>query len=70
MQRLCGFPPFYEDANIDLFDQIKMGKYDFPSPQWDSVSKDAKDIINNLLVVEPGKRWDCEKLLSLPWVNQ
>ena len=29
---LSGSPPFYEDTNEKLFDVIKNGKYEFPSP--------------------------------------
>jgi calcium/calmodulin-dependent protein kinase I len=36
--RLCGFPPFYDDDNVVLFDKIKKGEYDFPSPSWDNIS--------------------------------
>jgi len=50
---LCGFPPFYEETNQELFETIKKGKFDFPSPYWDDISDMAKDLINNLLVVDP-----------------
>ena len=35
---LCGFPPFYEENNQKLFDMIKKGEFEFPSPYWDDVS--------------------------------
>jgi len=35
---LCGFPPFYDDDNFVLFEKIKRGEYDFPSPSWDNIS--------------------------------
>jgi hypothetical protein len=35
---------------------IKAGEYDFPSPFWDDVSDLAKDLIRNLLVVNPSSR--------------
>jgi len=66
--RLCGFPPFYAENNQDLFDLIKKGEYDFPSPYWDNVSEPAKDLIKNLLVVDPTKRYDEDKILSHPWI--
>lgn len=43
-----------------LFEKIKKGKYDFPSPSWDHISTEAKDIIRNLLIVDPSKRMSCE----------
>lgn len=38
--RLSGFPPFFdeENDNLRLFEKIKKGKYDFPSPTWDFIS--------------------------------
>ena len=38
VNRLCGFPPFYEENNKELFEKIKKAEYEFPSPYWDSVS--------------------------------
>ena len=35
---LCGFPPFYEDDNAQLFEMIKKCDFDFPSPYWDDIS--------------------------------
>jgi calcium/calmodulin-dependent protein kinase I len=66
--RLCGFPPFYDDDNLVLFEKIKKGQYDFPSPSWDNISSDAKNIIKSLLVVNPEKRMTPDELLRHPWV--
>ncbi len=38
---LCGFPPFFSEYSEELFDLIKNGKYDFPSPDWDDISKEG-----------------------------
>lgn len=68
---LCGFPPF-RSAKRDqdeLFDLIQEGDYEFLSPYWDPISDDAKDLISNLLVVEPHKRFSAEKALSHKWVR-
>jgi serine/threonine protein kinase len=60
--RLSGFPPFYdeENDNLRLFEKIKKGRYDFPSPTWDFISQEAKDIIKGLLVLDPERRTTCE----------
>ncbi len=65
---LCGFPPFYADSNKELFEIIKKGEFDFPSPYWDEISDLAKDLIKKLLVVEPSERLSAEKILEHPWV--
>jgi len=35
---LCGYPPFYEDTNEELFEKIKTADFEFPSPEWDEIS--------------------------------
>ncbi len=68
LYRLCGFPPFFEDSNEKLFDAIKKGEYEFPSPQWDEISDYAKDLIKKLLVVDPYKRLNADGILKHPWI--
>ncbi|KXJ04761.1 Serine/threonine-protein kinase DCLK3, partial [Exaiptasia diaphana] len=68
---LCGFPPF-RSAKRDqdeLFDLIQAGDFEFLSPYWDKVSNDAKDLISNLLVVDPHRRFTAEKALKHKWVK-
>ncbi len=65
---LCGFPPFYEENNTQLFEKIKKGEFDFPSPYWDDISDMAKDLIKNLLVVNPKDRLDADGILAHPWI--
>ena len=57
---LCGYPPFYEENNEKLFEMIKKGKVEFPSPEWNNISENAKDLILNLLNLDPKKRFNAE----------
>lgn len=66
--RLCGFPPFYADNNQDLFEIIKKGEVEFPSPYFDQISDLAKDLIKKILCVDPVKRLDADKILLHPWI--
>ncbi|XP_030047519.1 serine/threonine-protein kinase DCLK2 isoform X1 [Microcaecilia unicolor] len=68
---LCGFPPFRSENNLqeDLFDQILVGKLEFPSPYWDNVSDSAKDLIALMLQVNVEGRYRAEQILSHPWVS-
>merc|ERR1712216_730821 len=66
---LCGFPPFYEEDLPALFEQIIEGRYDFPSPWWDQISENAKDLVKKLLTVDPKKRFTAEQTLQHPWVK-
>lgn len=40
-------------------------RFEYPSPYWDAVSDDAKDLINHLLVVDPKKRYKCEDVAQV-----
>ncbi|KAL1918089.1 uncharacterized protein VTP21DRAFT_3355 [Calcarisporiella thermophila] len=67
---LCGFPPFSEDlAPPALHVQILKGMYDMPSPYWDNISKEAKDLVRKLLTVSPSKRITVEEALEHPWMK-
>jgi len=65
---LCGFPPFYDENNAELFAQIKSGNFDYPSPYWDDVSAGARSLIDGLLVVDPAARLSAAEVLQHPWV--
>merc|ERR1719379_500410 len=40
---LCGYPPFHGNGDSEIMSKVKKGKYEFASPEWDDVSKGAKD---------------------------
>ena len=67
--RLCGFPPFYDENNQTLFQLIKDGQFEFPSPYWDDISELAKDLIRKLLVVNPSQRLDADGIMAHPWIK-
>jgi len=35
--------------------------------EWDSISKEAKSLITNLLVKDPKKRYTAKEALEHPW---
>ena len=53
-----------------MYAQIKAAAFDFPSPEWDTVTDDAKDLIIKLLQIDPRKRFSSEQALSHPWISQ
>ncbi|KAA6359993.1 MAG: putative CAMK/CAMKL protein kinase [Streblomastix strix] len=67
---LCGFPPFYDENDAALYQQIQKGKFEFVSPFWDTISKQAKDLITNLLIVDPKKRYNVDQALKHPWFTE
>ncbi|XP_027138946.1 serine/threonine-protein kinase DCLK2 isoform X3 [Larimichthys crocea] len=68
---LCGFPPFRSESNMqeDLFDQILLGRLDFPSPYWDNITDSAKELIGKMLTVNAEARYTAQDILSHPWVT-
>ncbi|KAJ8400083.1 hypothetical protein AAFF_G00401220 [Aldrovandia affinis] len=67
---LVGYPPFWDEDQHKLYQQIKAGAYDFPSPEWDTVTPEAKNLINQMLTINPSKRITAQEALKHPWVCQ
>jgi len=66
---LCGYPPFYGDSDRDIFVSVKTGRFDFPSPEWDTISLSAKDFITCLLQTDPSKRLTAGQALNHYWIK-
>merc|ERR1719181_929942 len=67
---LCGFPPFYNDNIGKLFEHIMKKPHDYPSPEWDPISAEGKDLINKMMEKDPAKRLDAAGCLTHPWVGE
>ncbi|KAM9411176.1 calcium/calmodulin-dependent protein kinase type II subunit gamma-like isoform 4-T4 [Salvelinus alpinus] len=67
---LVGYPPFWDEDQHKLYQQIKAGAYDFPSPEWDTVTPEAKNLINQMLTINPSKRITADQALKHPWICQ
>ncbi|XP_052121845.1 calcium/calmodulin-dependent protein kinase type 1 [Frankliniella occidentalis] len=66
---LCGYPPFYDENDANLFAQILKGDFEFDSPYWDEISDSAKDFIRQLMCVDVEKRYTCRQALQHPWIS-
>ena len=81
---LCGYPPFYGQCGEDcgwergeschncqelLFNKIQDGDYEFPDVEWQNVSEQAKDLIKNMLVRDPHKRYSAFQVLRHSWIT-
>ncbi|XP_063415280.1 serine/threonine-protein kinase DCLK2-like isoform X1 [Mytilus trossulus] len=67
---LCGFPPFVSDTNNteELFDKVIEGHFEFSAPYWDDVSDSAKNLINQMLDINPESRLTAEEVMSHEWI--
>ncbi|KAE9528690.1 hypothetical protein AGLY_012265, partial [Aphis glycines] len=66
---LCGYPPFYDENDANLFAQILKGEFEFDSPYWDDISDSAKNFIRQLMCVDADKRYTCREALAHPWIS-
>lgn len=69
---LCGFPPFYSYHGLPISPgmkkRIRLGQYDFPDAEWSSVSAEAKDLIRQMLSIDPTKRLQIEEVMKNRWI--
>jgi len=65
---LCGYPPFQHEQQNKLFKQILKAEFHFHSPWWDKVSPEAKDMVSQLLVVDPLKRLTPAQAMQHPFM--
>lgn len=66
---LCGYPPFSGDTDADVLRKVRMGTFEFKSPEWDSISPGAKNIVTQMLTVDPALRPSAEVLLCNAWLK-
>jgi serine/threonine protein kinase len=65
-----GTMPFVGRTQQELFHAIMEGKYSFPDEYWHNVSPAAKELISNLLQVDPDLRWTARQALQCTWIQQ
>lgn len=70
--RLCGFPPFYSNHGLAISPgmkaRIRTGQYEFPNPEWQHVSDYAKELISDMLSVNPENRLTIDQVIKNPWI--
>lgn len=64
---LTGDPPFNGANDSEIYRKITKKQFTFPSPSWDKISEDVKDLIRNMLC-DPKDRYSAEKVLQHTWV--
>jgi len=66
---LSGRLPFAADNDAELFKLIMVGDLVWKSPQFDTVSAEAKDLIKKLIVVDPDQRFTAKQGLQHVWIT-
>ena len=62
---LCGSLPFTESKEEIIIEKIKKHEYKIP----DYLSKEAQDILNHILKINPVERYTIESIKKHPWFN-
>ncbi|XAR69840.1 Non-specific serine/threonine protein kinase [Bertholletia excelsa] len=66
---LSGVPPFWDETEQGIFEQVLKGELDFVSEPWPSISDSAKDLVRRMLVRDVKKRLKAHEVLCHPWVQ-
>jgi serine/threonine protein kinase len=64
---LCGYPPFVDEIQSELFRKVRTAEWQFSGPEWEQVSEDAKNLIRRLLVANPKQRLTAKQALTCKW---
>ena len=62
---LCGTLPFSESQEEIIVKKIK--SHDYVIPNY--LSKDAKDLLNHILIINPKERYNIKQIQGHPWFN-
>ena len=63
---LSGEPPFNGPSDSVIYSKIKKMKFSFPPSRWNNISKEAKDLLNHMLLPE-NERYSASQVLAHPW---
>lgn len=66
---LCGYPPFYGDNDVEIFNSVRIGQFDFPSPEWDVIGDSAKHFVTMLLQKPAELRPTALAAMDHPWIT-
>lgn len=67
---LCGVPPFNGKSRKEVMEKVKRGQFSFSSKIWNVISSEAKNLISQMLTLDPESRPSCREVLSHAWFNK
>ncbi|KAJ4847340.1 hypothetical protein Tsubulata_026782 [Turnera subulata] len=65
---LSGYPPFIAQSNRQKQQMIMAGDFSFYEKTWKNITSSAKQLISDLLQVDPERRPSAQDVLDHPWV--
>lgn len=66
---LAGMSPFPMDDKDSLVKAVTNAQYEYPDKYWKFISPEAKDLIDNMLVINQNTRYTIEHVLMHPWLQ-
>ncbi|KAK8971205.1 Calcium-dependent protein kinase 1 [Platanthera guangdongensis] len=66
---LSGVPPFWDETEHGIYDQVLKGELNFSSEPWPGISESAKDLVRKMLVRDVKKRLTAYEVLCHPWAR-
>ena len=66
---LSGTVPFYDKDEMCMFNKIRTGTWEFHDAKWQSVHDGAKEIITELMRLNPSMRMSLEDALDHEWAR-
>jgi len=66
---LCGYPPFFGNTDAEILARVKVGFFSFNRSDWHLISKDATDLVRELLKRNPADRCTAAEALQHEWMR-
>ena len=67
---LSGTPPFNGKNDDEIMKAVSKGKYEYKPTKWRGVSDEAKDLIDQMLVLDPDDRISASDALEHKWFSK
>ncbi|KAJ1620710.1 kinase-like domain-containing protein [Pavlovales sp. CCMP2436] len=69
---LCGYPPYNLLPNATFAEEyrtVTAAPPVFEPEDWGPISREARDFVLRMIVIDPDRRWTAAKLLTHPWMT-
>ena len=67
---LSGAPPFDGKNDHSILRAVKKAQLKFDSPVWQTISKEAKDLLGCLIMKDAKKRLSAQEAFEHPWIKK
>ena len=66
---LAGYAPFEADTTEEMLRLVGEGKFKFHKRYWKHISKEAKNLIDQMMQIDPEKRCSLDEALASSWLH-